>query len=281
MEKNPPVPRQTLGWVSVPVSLNVGQGAPFHYHEVEEWLKVQDGQIIFFPAGGLVGHAVTPCTCVKGDVLRIPQGEVHRVEIGPAGVKYQMWTPVPSGSSDPDREELIRRTIDPDLEELIRRNLELPEVENRYDARKTNPRAATPQDKQDDEFLDAFVSEELTMRTAGGSILDRRAYLTRGPAAFTRHASDSVRILHKTSTPAFPDHESVLLSTVVHTTGGPGGPQQITNLRLFGKEEGRVWRCRMWMNYPEPGAQDPPPVLRTGPGGAAGAGPGQAKGEAS
>jgi Cupin domain len=255
MEKNPPVPRQQLNWVSELVEHRLGEDAPFHYHEVEEWLQVQEGKITFFPAGELMGLGA-PYPCVQGDVLRIPQGEVHRVEIGSAVVKYQMWTPVPSGSC-------FQRKIDRDLEELIRRNLQLPGVENRYDERKRNPRDPTPQDQQDDQFLDDFVSEALTMRTAGGGILDRRAYLTRGPAPFTRSPSPSVRILHKTpprNAPpgapgtAPPDHESLLLSTVVHTTGGPGGPQQITNLRLFGKEDSRVWKCRVWVNYPEPGA---------------------------
>ena len=46
----------------------------------------------------------------------------------------------------------------------------------------------------------------------------------------------------------------MLLSTVVHTTGGPGGPEQITNLRLFGKEADGKWKCRFWVNYSEPGA---------------------------
>jgi hypothetical protein len=256
MERHVSVPHRPPGWPPpLLVGHKVGEDAPFHYHEVEEWLEVEAGEITFFPAGELAGHAVPSYTCVKGDVLRIPQGEIHRVTIGPAGVTYRMWTPVPSGPC-------FQRKLDPDLEDLIRRNLELPAVENHYDERIRNPRLATPQGVQVNTFLDEFVSEALVMRTAGGSILDRRAYLTRGPADITRYPSDSVRILHKTPDPTYPDHESVLLSTVVHTRGGSKGPLQITNLRLFDKEGGRTWKCRVWMNYPEPGVEGTPSGLR-------------------
>ena len=245
MEKNPGLyPQPHLphcGWAELLVEHQAGEGAPFHYHEVEEWLRVVEGQVTFFSAGELVGRP-TQQICVTGDVLRIPQGEVHRVEVGPAGVKYWMWTPVPSWPC-------FQRKLDPDLEDLIKRNLTLPEVENRYDERIRTGDTPTPQDQEDDKFLTAFVSTALTMRTARGGLLDHAGYTTRGGAAFIRGPSASIRILHRTTDP-----ESVLLSTVVHTTDWyTGTRQQITNIRHFVKED-RVWKCRIWVNYPEPGA---------------------------
>lgn len=56
----------------------------FHYHDVEEWLQVVRGQISFFSAGEKEYRLSV------AQVLQIPRGELHRVEIGEEGVEYRM-----------------------------------------------------------------------------------------------------------------------------------------------------------------------------------------------
>src|SRR5206468_12819090 len=105
---------------------------------------------------------------------------------------------------------------------------------------------AAPEDQQYQDFLADFLSEDLTFRTAGGTLLvGKEAYLHRPPAATTRYASASVNLVHKTP-------ESVLLSAQVHTRPkGEGSPtQSYSNTRLFVKKDDH-WKCRIWINYPE------------------------------
>jgi hypothetical protein len=229
MEQKPELTIPTHWATDLNVHHDPSQDADFHYHEVEEWLKVTQGEVSFYPAKSLVDPGTKPLVCGVNDVLRIPQGEVHRVVIGPAGVTYTMWTPVPSGSC-------FQRLLAPDLQELVARNLRLPEVENRYDAAGGNTTALAADDRQ---FLEDFVSAALTMHTLPGDVLDRQGYLGRRPGSSHRSPSDAVEVLHATSQP-----ESVLLSTVVTTDQ----PAHVVNLRLFIKEDGH-WRCRVWRNY--------------------------------
>ena len=77
------------------------QSLKFHYHDVEEWLQVRQGEMSFVSAKGHIYRVEA------GRILEIPRGEVHRVEIGPSGVEYQMWLPV----SMPDSQSLIASTM--------------------------------------------------------------------------------------------------------------------------------------------------------------------------
>jgi hypothetical protein len=61
-----------------------------------------------------------------GEALNIQPGEVQRVEIGPEGVKYQMWLPLDMSG------KTFQHKLDAQDMALVRRNLELPEVENRW-----------------------------------------------------------------------------------------------------------------------------------------------------
>lgn len=46
----------------------------FHYHEVEERLKVTQGEMTFYPAGELKRPGQTrPFVCGENDVMHIPQ----------------------------------------------------------------------------------------------------------------------------------------------------------------------------------------------------------------
>src|SRR5262249_1230419 len=59
-----------------------------------------------------------------GDVLQIPRGEVHDVEVGPDGVDYQMWVPVAVP------EEKWETKLTDEGMDLIRTNLAVPEHED-------------------------------------------------------------------------------------------------------------------------------------------------------
>jgi len=186
-----------------------------HYHDVEEWLQVQQGEIRFSSAGG------RDYPLGVGQALRIARGEVHRVEIGPHGVEYRMWIPVavPEGA-------FANVLDDADLT-LIQKNLEFPGAEDRGDAG----------------FFEELLSERLMFRTARGDILRKADFKSRGFKNQDRSASDSVRVLHKGA-------NSVLLSTIVSMSGDAGATQAFTNERLFVRE-GTSLKCVVWLNYPE------------------------------
>ena len=234
MNKYPSMPRQLVdGLPPRNVPHPAGEQVDFHYHDVEEWLEVLKGKISFFSAGEL------EYSLVEGEALKIPQGEIHRVAIGPEGVTYRMWVPV--------NDEFFSHMLDDKDMSLVRRNLELPEVENRWDARIREN--LTGGDNKNRAFLDDSLSADLTFCTADGKLLvGKVAYLDRPPAdVIIRYPSDSIRILLK-------GPESILLSTVVYTELKKGGPRQsFSNSRLFVKE-GDIWKCRVWVNYPELGA---------------------------
>ncbi len=217
------MPRELVdGWATSIVSHAGGQPFDFHYHEVEEWLEVLEGDICFVSAGGV------EYPLFQNQALNIPQGEVHQVRVGPNGVKYNMWL-----SAEVSDEDFSKKLDDQDLS-LIKKNLEVLKAE----------------DSEDREFyrafFDDFLFEEFTFRGADRKLLNKRAFLERAPANFTRIESDSIRILHES--PGI-----VLLSTVVHTQPKAGGARSsFTNFRLFVTEEG-IGRCRVWINYPEPG----------------------------
>lgn len=231
MQKSLDVPqnvRGTPGWPMRPMSHRAGPPVHDHYHDVEEWLQVQEGEMTFFTAGG------TPCKLAKGDALRILPGEVHHVEIGPADVRYSMWTTVTESAAAFDH------PVSDELRKLIQRNLDLPAVENRWDKR--NRVELSAESRKDREILEDLLSENLTFRTAKGIYLGREQYLNREPGT-ERTSSGSVQILHETAS-------TLLLSTVVETGSG-GAKAAFTNIRLFVKEGG-AWKCSVWMNFPEP-----------------------------
>ena len=191
----------------------------FHYHDVEEWLQVTKGKVTFISAGGM------RYPLDVGEALQIPRGEVHDVEIGADGVDYKMWVPVAVPS-----ERWENKLSDEDMD-LIRTNLAVPGHEDSGNA----------------QFFGGFLSDQLTFRTADGQVLDKERFLLRGFENRKRQPSDSVLVLHKTP-------QDVLLSNVV-TLPGPAGPQSFTNLRLLVRGKGGS-KCRVWLNYPEPGAKD-------------------------
>jgi hypothetical protein len=205
------------GWISRDVRHPPG-AAPvdFHYHDVEEWLELLEGSITFFTARD------QPYTLAAGQALNIQPGEVHRANIGPGGAMYRMWLPVDL------RDDTFQHRLDEQDLALVRRNLELPEAENRWDARAPGSR----------EFLDDFTSEALIFRNAKGRFLGKKAYLERPPATVARAPSDTVCILYK-------DADHVLLSTVVQAG------DLYSNTRFFVRADGS-WKCRVWMNFPEP-----------------------------
>jgi hypothetical protein len=227
------------GWPSSIQRHDGGEQFALHYHDVEEWLEVLEREICFVSAGG---HEYP---LVKGEALRIPQGEAHRVQVGSGGVEYRMWLSVEV------RGQPFMRPLDTeDILGLIRDNLAVPGNENLLLARE-NPNDPEVENRwqQAEAFFRGLLSEQLLFRTARGALLNKDAFLAR-PRPDTeveRSSSGSVRILHKSD-------ESVILSTVVYTRPGTAGPQDAySNTRLFVKE-GESWKCRVWLNYPKPGA---------------------------
>ena len=226
------MPRELLGgWPSEDVHHPPGsEPVGFHYHDVEEWLEILEGTITFFTARERA-HALA-----AGEALNIQPGEVHRVEIGPEGVKYRMWLPVDMSG------KTFQRKLDEQDIDLVRSNLDLPEFENRWDERSPNTSMAG---NPSGEFLDNFASAELIFRDAKGTFLGKKAYLGRPPAPVIRTASDTVCILYK-------DADHVLLSTVVQTQLTATGAREFySNARFFVRADGS-WKCRVWMNFPEP-----------------------------
>ncbi len=232
MERFDSLPRNAVeGWPQQLVKHPPLERVPFHYHAVEEWLQVMHGALTFVAPGG----AEIPVT--TGQALRLPPGEVHRVDIGPDGTSYEMWT------ARDERDDMFAHPVSEDLLALIARNLTLPEVENRWDRR--NRDQPTPRDREDETFLLETLSPALVFRTGKGGYLDRGHYLRRPPPnpLFVRSSSGSVQVLHEGA-------DSLLLSTVVHTSRDDGSTAAFTNVRLFVREDGR-WMCRVWLNSPD------------------------------
>jgi cupin domain len=232
MRSYPTIPGHVVdGWRSQDVRHVPGsEPVAFHYHDVDEWLQVLEGTITFFTAGE------RPYALGASDALSIPTGEVHRAEIGPGGAMYLMWLPVDMSG------RTFQHTLDQEDMAVVRKNLDLPEVENRWDARSPETRVTG---NRDGEFLDNFTSADLIFRNARGEYLTKQAYLQRAPVPFTRTPSDTVCILYR-------DAEHLLLSTVVQTQSTETGARQsYSNTRFFVRENGG-WRCRVWMNFPQP-----------------------------
>lgn len=192
---------------------------PQHYHDVEEWLYVQRGEATFYAAGGQKAHIVGDRPGLPR-VLHIPRGEVHRVEIGAAGVDYVMWL------SEPRDESTFSNILSDEEVSLVNKNLLIPQRE----------------EDADHSFFDSLLSEQLIFRRADGSIIDKERFLANFSKR-ARKASDSVRILSRTP-------EIILVSTSVTMPSAAGALDAFLNERLFVKENG-VWKCRVWWNSRE------------------------------
>jgi hypothetical protein len=240
MERHSKMPVESVdGWVMKEMTERPGAVA-LHYHPMAEWLDVVDGEMTFFSAGDRGGEHM-----VRGKALYIPLGEVHRVEIGDGGATYRMWTPVAAGAA-------FRLDLDEELRDLVQRNLWVPEQENSWDTREPTAPAEELRRRQDYQFLQAFVSDQLVFCNAGGAFLGKEQYLARAPSpGVQRSSSGSVRLLQV----RWDEPASVLLATVVRTRQEKGPPRSFTNLRSFVKGP-TGWSCRVWLNFeePEPGA---------------------------
>ena len=241
MRKYQSMPDQVVAcWVDEDVHEKSGT-VNFHYHNVEEWLEILKGEMTFFSAADRHEFPLG-----EGQALHIPQGEVHRVEIGPGGVTYRMWTPVKLPKP-------FRLDLDPDVLQLIERNLKVHDQENQWDRR--DPSAPREELEQKDEykFLSGFVAEDLIFHTAAGSVLrTREKYVWRTPSpGLWRSSSGSVRILDLQRDGPSGPVTSMLLSTVVHTRKEADPRNSVVNFRSFIKEPGG-WVCRLWLNYREP-----------------------------
>jgi hypothetical protein len=233
MERFDSMPREAAeGWLWQDVAHPAGEQMPFHYHDIEELLEVTLGALRFVTPGG------REFSVTRGQALRIPPGEVHRVDIGPEAASYHMWTP------REERDGAFPHRVSEELLTLLKDNLALPDVENRWERR--NRARPSQEDGDDEAFLLNMLLGMLIFRTAKGLYLDRGQYLRRPQPepAIVRSTSGSIQVIHETS-------DTALLSTVVETSRSNGARASSSNVRLFVKEEG-AWKCRVWLNSPEP-----------------------------
>jgi hypothetical protein len=210
------VPQELVdGWEQSPQTPSANTAVDFHYHDVEEWLTVVRGEITFFTL------ADEPFPVEVGRVLRIPRGEVHRVEVGADGVEYRMFLPIAVSA--------FVNELTPTELEAFRRNLEFPDYE---DGRVEGGR----------EFFENNLSTELVFCRADGSVVDREKFIKNAFVDKGRSSAGSVRVLNKTAS-------GLLISTVVHMTDA-GSVRSFTNVRFLAAEDG-TFRCRVWANYPQ------------------------------
>jgi hypothetical protein len=202
------------GWPSLGQTHAPLKRVDFHYHDVEEWLEVVRGDITFCSLSGQTWllHA--------GSVLHIPRGEVHRADIGAAGVEYRMYSPVEIATG-------FANTLNADEIDLLRTNLAFPIREENTDGRAA-------------EFFAAHLSDQLAFCRADGTVVGKEAF-REGFTARGRSASGTINVLNRSA-------NSLLLSTDVTMTSGGSSRKTFTNVRLFVKE-GDAWRCRIWVNF--------------------------------
>jgi cupin domain len=206
------MPHQVVhGWASSTETRAAGFRADFHYHDLDEWLEVIKGDITFFTLSD------QPYRVGVGQALHIPQGEVHRVEVGSVRVEYQMWTPAPPAGN-------FSNQLTPPEVALLQKNLEFPVREDAGDA----------------PFFDLILSDQSMFCGVDGVVLDKKRFKKRGFVRRGRSSAGSVRVLNRTT-------EGLLISTVVTVAG-----ESFTNVRLFVQEAGEP-KCRVWVNYREPG----------------------------
>lgn len=211
------MPNQVVhGLVSSMETLAAGFRADFHYHDLDEWLEVINGDITFLTLSD------QPYQVGVGQALHIPRGEVHRVEVGSEGVEYQMWIRAPTVGT-------FSNQLTPEEVALLQKNLEFPIREDAGDA----------------PFFDGILSDQLMFCGVDGVVLDKARFIGRGFVRRGRNSAGSARVLNRTT-------ESLLISTVVTVAGAGGPPQSFTNVRLFVQESGEP-KCRIWMNYRELG----------------------------
>jgi hypothetical protein len=201
----------------------------YHFHDVEEWLEVQEGEIRFATLGG------DQFRCVAGQALNIPLGEVHKVVIPKGGVVYRSWTSRQT-RLDPESDALQSVIT------LLSTNLEIPLYENNVHSVMPEHKGQTGRKR-----LERIVSKKLLFRNARGDVVGCADYLSGLPGPLVREKSTTIRVLHlgenKRRVP------TLLLATMVRAREDPEEPwRSFRNLRHFEKgPEG--WRCCVWLNY--------------------------------
>jgi hypothetical protein len=216
MHTHPAVPDEiSRTWLPSAPHHEAGVRIGFHYHDVEEWLKVLHGDISFFTPGKLTYRIGV------GQVLAIPRGEVHQVQVGSQGVEYEMWLPAPVPGQG-FANHLNAQELD-----LLLNNLDFPNREETGDA----------------QFFERILSDRLLFCGADGTVLDKRGFIDKGFTTRGRKSSGSVRILNRSE-------GSLLCSTVVTLPAADDQLLAFTNVRLFVKEADDL-KCRVWINYRE------------------------------
>jgi hypothetical protein len=218
----PTLPRELVdGWKQSLQTLAAYKEVRFHYHDVEEWLVVVSGTITFFTL------ANQPFRINVGRALLIPQGEVHRAEVGPDGVDYEMFLPV---AVTPFIKELTTDELS-----ALRRNLDFADYE---DGRIPNGQA----------FFEDVLSDDLVFCRASGVCVDKKTFIDGAFVDKNRSSAGSIQILNRTV-------NGLLISTVVNV-GSEGGVNSFNNVRFLAVER-ETFRCRLWANYPQPVAAQP------------------------
>jgi len=187
-----------------------------HYHDTDEWLEVLRGEMTFYAISG------DDWRLRSGDVFHIPRGEVHHVEIGPAGVEYRMYAQMAIESG-------FSRSLSADELTMLRTNIEFPFREENTDG-------------VAGEFFEKTLSDALVFVRADCSVVAKETF-TAGFTARGRASAGTVCVLNRTD-------NGVLLSTTV-TVGQGAAQKAFLNVRLFAKEAD-AWKCRVWVNYPQP-----------------------------
>jgi hypothetical protein len=231
----------TQTWPAQAVDHAAGSTFSAHYHEQDEWLRVEEGRMAFTNTGTGARLVVT-----AGSVLEIPAGTVHHVRVDEA-VHYQMWT-------SPPTERPFRRPLDglgaqalseEDLAKLVFVSFEMPRLENRIDEGDEDARRT----------LLAALHPDLQFRRGSGKMATRRDFEPNPPATpagapapkptMTRWRSTDFVVLHATAGNAV---VSIDVHTVDHATT-PETQRRTRNLRTYVLEADR-WQCRLWVNYP-------------------------------
>jgi hypothetical protein len=215
----------TESWISRKVAHPKNLKVGFHFHNVEEWLKVLSGSGKFYR----LDESEIPIG--KGDILHIPQGEIHRVDVGQDGLLYQMYIPMEIGSGS------FSNPLDQDEIQLLLAHLNLPHYENERDTDRNNRVVGG----YSEAILEVLMSDGLSFRNAAGDVTDKTEYLARKAGAQREIGGNGgLRVLHKCA-------ECIVISSIVDVPGQTG-TVSVLNLRFLRKEDDG-WKCTTWMNF--------------------------------
>jgi hypothetical protein len=193
-----------------------------HYHRTDEDLQLVRGSMTFV---GVASGSAEGAELHGGDRMRIPEGVVHSVTIGPAGTAYVMGLKRPISLDQFSVSLPVSAEINADtLARLIEANYHVADAEEEGNLAK--------------EFFEDLLSERFVFVPAVGTDSMQKSVFVQGLEQRKGRGRRGTDLrLH--------GEGLALVATMLVTTDDGG---EYLNTRLFQRESDGKWRCVRWTN---------------------------------